>query len=331
MFAFQSSWNSCGKVCLCFQVAGTNGRDQSIYVPLVTRLSDLDWLLYKEKNNSIVDDLFTGQQVSACICLGCNHISVSTDTFRILTVPIPSGHDFVTIVDCFTELIQVENLTQQNRPRFESCKCLVQNNFPGNAYHLCNNQPNFQTSTPNGPVRHRSGILPCSPGMGALSPINGVNRDHHVETPSRTTSTPLYNLQQPINTNCQRQTSLQRLPDCLVVQLLRFRFVNQNPIKVDTRVKVFVNHIDLSPLIRVRQTFPEPLFYSLYGICMHSNSSSTQSGHYYAYSLSSDGQWYLFNDSTVSRVEIECELDKKEVQENVYLLYYRKVVSTVQS
>lgn len=295
-----------------------------MYVPLVTSLSDLDWLLYKEKHNSIVDDLFTGQQVSACICLGCNHICVSTDTFRILTVPIPSGRDIVTIVDCFAELTVVENLTQQNRPRFKSCQCLVQNNFP------YKNLSTFQTSTPNGPIQRRTGNLPCSPGMGALSPINGVNRDHHVETPSHTTSTPLYSLQQPINTNCQRQTSLQRLPDCLVVQLLRFRFVDLNPIKVDTRVKVFVNQIDLSPLILVRQTVAEPLLYSLYGICMHSNSSSTQSGHYYAYSLASDGQWYLCNDSNVSRVEIEYELDRKDVQENVYLLYYRKVVSTVQ-
>lgn len=112
---------------------------------------------------------------------------------------------------------------------------------------------------------------------------------------------------------------------------MRFAFVGGREIKMKTKVKVTINQIDLSSLILIRQTYREPMAYSLYGVCMHSNSSSTQSGHYYAYSLSSDGQWYLFNDATVSRVDIEYELDRKDIQENVYILYYRKVAGTVQS
>lgn len=316
----------------CFQLARVDGSDHSSYVDLVTSLSNLDWLLYKNQNRSIVDDLFTGQQVSASYCLGCKHISVSTDTFRIMTLPVPLNCDSITIRSCFEQLIEVEHLTQLNRPRIESCKCFSQNILPGNSHHLYNSSSNFQTSTPNGPQQRGAGNFPCSPGMGALlSPINGVSRDQRIEPPSYTTLTPMSFNPPATIVDCHRQTSLQRLPDCLVVQLLRFRFVDNSSFKIRTRVKLSIDPVDLSSLVLVRRTPRQPLLYSLYGICLHSNSMSTTSGHYFAYSLSSDGQWYLFNDSTVSRVEIESELGKREVQENAYILYYRRVTSTARS
>jgi len=58
-------------------------------------------------------------------------------------------------------------------------------------------------------------------------------------------------------------------------------------------------------------------FYNLYGICNHSGSLG--GGHYYAYCKNTNGQWYNYNDSTVTKIEPEDLITK-----NAYCLFYKK-------
>ena len=64
-----------------------------------------------------------------------------------------------------------------------------------------------------------------------------------------------------------------------------------------------------------------PYVYELYAVIVHSGGAL--GGHYYAYINSfENGNWYNFNDSSVSRVRYNCI-------ENVYGEHYPKCISSV--
>ncbi|TPX70604.1 hypothetical protein SpCBS45565_g01590 [Spizellomyces sp. 'palustris'] len=52
----------------------------------------LSWNRYHAVNNSVIFDLFGGQLQSTVICHGCNHRSVTFDTFWDLSLPIPKAY-----------------------------------------------------------------------------------------------------------------------------------------------------------------------------------------------------------------------------------------------
>lgn len=283
------------------QIAQADGLNADSYSNPTIELSNLMWLAYKNQNSSIVDDLFTGQSVIAYLCGQCCHLSITTETFRILTIPIPHGKDSVTIRECFAKLVEVEILTHDNRPHCDRCDINNDNAVLSSALP----HPLY-TSTPNGgQVGGRR--TSTSSILRPLSPI----------VMSSLATLPL----------SQRQMSVRQLPDCLVVQLLRFGVTTgQQPYKVYTRVEVTSEALDLSPLVVLKDTQDQRFLYKLYAVVLHSGGGSTQSGHYVTYTEDRDSeQWFLFNDNIVKRVHINEELMIREVQENIYLLYYQRI------
>ena len=59
--------------------------------------------------------------------------------------------------------------------------------------------------------------------------------------------------------------------------------------------------------------------YDLYGICNH--SGGTEGGHYTAFVKNANENWYLFNDTSVSRVNTDSIKTK-----NAYCFFYRKKI-----
>ena len=57
--------------------------------------------------------------------------------------------------------------------------------------------------------------------------------------------------------------------------------------------------------------------YDLYGVCNH--SGGVQGGHYTAFVKNANGNWYLFNDSNISRVS-----EDSIKTEKAYCFFYRK-------
>ena len=47
------------------------------------------WEAYKQRNNSIIINLFYGQYKSTLICPDCKNISITFDPFNMLSIPIP--------------------------------------------------------------------------------------------------------------------------------------------------------------------------------------------------------------------------------------------------
>lgn len=107
------------------------------------------------------------------------------------------------------------------------------------------------------------------------------------------------------------------LPTVLVVQLKRFTYTRFSRDRLDTPVRFPLQDLDMSPFC-----VPEaPQTCRRYELCAVSKHiGALGGGHYVAYARSSiDGHWYLFNDSSVSKVDAE-----EVLNDNVgaYVLFY---------
>ncbi len=125
---------------------------------------------------------------------------------------------------------------------------------------------------------------------------------------------------------------MRQLPECLIVQLLRFTYQQGSPHKVHRPVSIPLTNLDLTQLVadnvikREDLATPHPVHrYELYGLCLHLGAESTSYGHYVAYSKAATGEWFRFSDEVVASVNIDYELSTRQVRENAYLLFYRKL------
>lgn len=358
-------------IFILFQIEAANSLDSDTYAEPIQRLSDLEWLTYKEKNNSIIDDLFTGQLVEAQRCVACNRISCSIQPFSILPVPIVEPRQLnglVYLEDCFTKFGTTEDLFGPDGLRCECC-----NNRNGS-----NNTPLAVGQMINGPfspiskaseaitaspvlsnggvdnkdllnvhkrrlLRTDSGLTSspvpgtmAPPPLSAMSPIpsngEGLNDSGFHDNQLRT-STPIHSstaLALKL-TDGQRRSLLRQLPECLIVQLMRFSQYFGELRKLRKPVSVPLNGLDLTNLIidnvmrREDMTAMHSSFrYDLYGVCLHLGGDSMSAGHYIAFVKLQNGQWFKFDDESAVAVNMEYELTTKQVRENAYLLFYRK-------
>lgn len=334
-----------------FQIEQANGLDNDSYAEPIQRLSDLEWLTYKEQNRSVVDDLFTGQLVEVQHCTACNRISVGIQTFSILPVPIVGPRHLNGIVyldDCFTKFGTVEELFGPEGLHCEGCN---------RSFHRPPLSPDL-TPRPPAPIRRnlradlsaaaspelvngRPPLTDSALGATALmSPIppltNDLLSDSGFHDNQFKTSTPIGGGAPRVKlTEGQRRSLLRQLPECLVVQLLRFSFHQGQPRKICRPVSIPLTQLDLTGLIidnvmrREDLTALNACFqYSLYGLVLHLGGESTSYGHYVSYALAANNAWYKFDDQMVTSVNMEYELNTRQVRENAYLLFYKKSVST---
>ncbi|CAM9707452.1 unnamed protein product [Bubo scandiacus] len=76
----------------------------------------------------------------------------------------------------------------------------------------------------------------------------------------------------------------------------------------------YPEYLDLRPYMS--QTTGEPLLYSLYAVLVH-HGAICHAGHYYCYTKASNGLWYVMDDSSVDRCDIDTVL-----RQQAYLLFY---------
>ena len=321
-----------------------NGVDNDTYAEPIQRLSDLEWLSHKYKNCSVIDDLFTGQLVEAQHCLVCNCLSVSIQPFSILPVPIVEPHQLnglVYLEDCFTKLSNIEDLFGSDGLLCENC-----NQAPdlGASPAVLSNGGRSNTVLRRQPPRRLIEQPTDSPIMGqvAMSPTPGrageMFNDNGYQSTYIQTSTPI--TAPPVTsklTDGQKRLLLRQLPDCLVVQLMRFTMRHGNtPHKIHAPVAIPLTQLDLTHVVidnvmtnrQAEGIHPGAGFcYSLYGVCLHLGAESTSCGHYVAYIHAKvHNSWYRCDDAMVTPVNMEYELNTRQVQENAYLLFYKKVM-----
>ncbi|XP_060078468.1 uncharacterized protein LOC132557958 [Ylistrum balloti] len=333
------------------EIDQAHGLQNNSYAEPVQRLSDLEWLTYKAENNSVIDNSFTGQLVIGYHCLTDNRITVNMQTFNILPVPIVSPREvsgLVMLADCFTTFCNVEHLTGQDAldhsswcPAAEKCTTPVRGPFTPSATKVNGRKRGF--SSLDSAVGSLGSPLTGNP----MSPIpnNGefVNDSGFQDTVFKT-STPIadgqisFVPQHQRLKDAQRRCLLRQLPECLVIQLMRF---NYNPFsrqssKVLAPVSIPLRDLDLTQIMFDTVTNREDLSapehshkYDLYGVCVHLGADTTNYGHYISYCLQSENNtWYKFDDEDVTEVNMEYELTMRELRENAYILFYKKAATS---
>lgn len=63
---------------LRFQIRTRGDRWSEEYNSLLLELSDLDWLHHVEESNSVLDELFFGQMLTALFCTNCCQVVLYT-------------------------------------------------------------------------------------------------------------------------------------------------------------------------------------------------------------------------------------------------------------
>jgi hypothetical protein len=110
-----------------------------------------------------------------------------------------------------------------------------------------------------------------------------------------------------------KQMTLHRTPNCLVVHLKRF--ANAHGGKIQTHIR-FDEALDLSPHLS-GDSVEQQAHYRLYGVLVHAGFSAS-SGHYYCFAKDAF-QWHQFDDSQVSQAELQAVL-----REGAYMLFYAR-------
>jgi len=102
------------------------------------------------------------------------------------------------------------------------------------------------------------------------------------------------------------------LPEILVLDLKRF---TPDGRKIQVPLDLETDYLDLSSF--VEGYGKEQYKYELYGVCNH--SGGTRGGHYTATIRVTPSQWYLFNDTNVSKIDFDGKNNTSG-----YCLFYRK-------
>ena len=104
-------------------------------------------------------------------------------------------------------------------------------------------------------------------------------------------------------------------PEVLVIALKRFNNMNRK----NQRLVTFpLENLDLRKYVKGYDK--ESYIYDLYGVCNHSGGSL--GGHYTAYVKNANSEWYLFNDTSITK--IPSNLEGKIVSPQAYCFFYKK-------
>lgn len=102
------------------------------------------------------------------------------------------------------------------------------------------------------------------------------------------------------------------LPKILVLDLKRFTPTGK---KIQKPVELELDELDLSSFVEGYNK--DKYKYELFGVCNH--SGGTMGGHYTSTIKTSSGDWYLFNDTSVSKINFDGKNNTSG-----YCLFYRK-------
>jgi ubiquitin carboxyl-terminal hydrolase 8 len=131
----------------------------------------------------------------------------------------------------------------------------------------------------------------------------------------------------------ERKALFSDLPVCLNIQLQRFSYnIEAGVVEKDhTPIDFPLYDLDLASFTLESFSQSGPLqhcLYNLYGVCVHLGSHSASCGHYIAYCLCDEnGKWYKFDDEYVQETDMVKEKSRTTLQENAYLLFYKRVQS----
>lgn len=116
---------------------------------------------------------------------------------------------------------------------------------------------------------------------------------------------------------CSKSIKTWSFPNYVIIHFKRF---TNNGSKINTHIDFPTDDLNLTNYISSSKNDPNNYIYSLYAINYHSGTS--QGGHYWSSCKNLDKNWYLYNDSNVTKFQNNNLLSK-----DAYMLfYYRKYI-----
>ncbi|KAJ2999284.1 hypothetical protein HDV02_003217 [Globomyces sp. JEL0801] len=116
--------------------------------------------------------------------------------------------------------------------------------------------------------------------------------------------------------DAEKRITIDSLPQTLVIHVKRFDFGRKGT-KINRHIS-FTETLNVSPYVSSDKKGQGNIEYELFGVNMHAGHSCN-SGHYYSFIKSSDGNWYKMDDSSVKPVPISSVL-----QQAGYMFFYQR-------
>lgn len=113
---------------------------------------------------------------------------------------------------------------------------------------------------------------------------------------------------------CSKEIKAWTFPDYLIIHFKRFE---NNGKKINKIIDFPKDDLDLTKYISPQKADPNNYIYSLYAINYHSGNS--ESGHYWSVCKNLNNNWYLYNDSDITKFTNQSILSK-----DAYILFYHR-------
>ncbi|KAE9413545.1 hypothetical protein Angca_005155 [Angiostrongylus cantonensis] len=233
---------------------------------------------------SIVTDVFDGSIESCVTCLTCRNVSITTETFQDLSLPIPSAEHLSRIRQCSSgDSENGDGIGNESRE---------------------GHRPWFSW------VRSLGGIF-MTPSVSLEDCFSAFF------SPDRLVGDDMYSCDRCKKLrNGVKICRISRLPEVLCVHIKRFRHDSYCSSKISTRVLFPLVDLDLSNFSVISGNVP---LYDLCGFITHQGSGA-DSGHYLAYCRNEiDGNWYEYDDNMLTKLDSAHVLAKE-----AYVLFYQK-------
>jgi len=125
-----------------------------------------------------------------------------------------------------------------------------------------------------------------------------------------------YNDKTNLKENASRGIVFWSLPDVMIIDIKRWRKINNQFHKIHTIVDTPLTNVDFTKYVKGYNS--SSYMYDLYAICNH--HGGTLGGHYTASVKNANGKWYMFNDTDVHEIP-----EAQVITNNAYCYFYRKI------
>ncbi|ODN86082.1 hypothetical protein L198_07375 [Cryptococcus wingfieldii CBS 7118] len=84
--------------------------------------SESEWQIYRQRNDSLIVDLFQGQYRNRLQCLTCHKTSTTYDAFMYMSLPVPTGKTKVVVQELIDEFVKHEIMEKEDAWYCPRCK-----------------------------------------------------------------------------------------------------------------------------------------------------------------------------------------------------------------
>ncbi|KAF6020220.1 hypothetical protein EB796_021461 [Bugula neritina] len=312
------------------QISKANGLSDLVLAEAVQNYSNLEWMSHRRNNRSIVDDSFTFQCLELRMCSTCKSTSAHVQNMNVLSLPVVLQDSEVSLADCLSSYTLQEKLIGCERIQCVTCYKPAGDQSPAADTSLAQNKNFMVIDKTNmsalSPIQPRS-VRDVRPQILSSTPLQVFANKKQLKAKQDLVST------SKVLTEGIRQSFLRRLPECLIIQLLRFSYDSSSrkirkvhtPVAISQELDLSVVTYDASVDREDMAGISKTNLYSLYAVSVHVGGENTNSGHYLSFCKAIDGCWYKFDDENVILIQnIDEQLKRPLIKENSYLLFYKK-------